>query len=107
MFDEIYIIKNYEGNKVHRLLTLDRHPNTGMPGEYPVAWCRNFGKGHVFYTSLGHREDVWLSQEYQEHILGGIKWALGLEKGDGDPQGAEPALARPLPPGLQKMPAAD
>lgn len=94
VFDEIYIIKNYEGNKVHRLLTLDRHPNTGMPGEYPVAWCRNFGKGHVFYTSLGHREEVWLSQEYQEHILGGIKWALGLEKGDGDPQNAEVHLTK-------------
>jgi len=86
VFDEIYIIKNYDGAKVHRLLTLDRHPNTGVPGEYPVAWCKNYGKGRVFYTSLGHREDVWLSEDYQKHILGGIKWALGIDKGDATPQ---------------------
>jgi type 1 glutamine amidotransferase len=94
VFDEIYIMKSYEGSKVHRLLTLDKHPNTGLPGEYPVSWCREVGKGRVFYTSLGHREDVWLSQAYQEHILGGIKWALGLEKGDGEPQSTEVHLTK-------------
>ena len=85
VFDEIYIIKNYDGNKVHRLLTLDRHPNTGVPGEYPIAWCKQYGKGRVFYTSLGHREDVWLNEDYQQHILGGIKWALGLAEGSATP----------------------
>ena len=49
----------------------------------------------MFYTSLGHREDVWdpewkagtpdrknspeIAKTYQQHILGGIKWALKLE----------------------------
>jgi hypothetical protein len=94
VFDEIYIIKNYDGSKVHRLLTMDRHPNSGTPGEFPVAWCKNYGKGRVFYTSLGHREDVWLSQAYQDHILGGIKWALGLEKGDAAPQSTEVHLTK-------------
>jgi type 1 glutamine amidotransferase len=94
VFDEIYIIKSYDGSKVHRLLTLDKHPNTGIPGEYPVSWCKEFGKGRVFYTSLGHREDVWLSQAYQEHVLGGIKWALGLEKGAADPQRTEVHLTK-------------
>jgi hypothetical protein len=40
----------------------------------------------MFYTSLGHREDVWTSELYQKHILGGIRWALGLENGDSKPQ---------------------
>ena len=58
------------------------------------------GDGRVFYTSLGHREDIWdtdpnlkdrkndvaISQAYQQHVLGGIEWALGLKK---------PALAVP------------
>ena len=68
------------------------HPNNKTPGDYPLSWCKNYGKGRVFYTSLGHREDVWdpawpdrknpkeVAEAYQEHILGGIKWALGLEK---------------------------
>ena len=86
----------------------DKHPadkspegNDQTPGDYPIAWCKEYGKGRVFYTSLGHREDVWdpntpesfkrenpkeVSEAYQKHLLGGIKWALGLEKGDAKPQ---------------------
>ena len=39
----------------------------------------------IFYTTLGHREDVWENPLYQQHILGGIKWALGLEPGESTP----------------------
>src|SRR3989441_11246394 len=46
-------------DKVHGLLALDKHPNDKTPGDYPIAWCKEYGKGRVFYTSLGHREDVW------------------------------------------------
>jgi uncharacterized protein len=94
VFDEIYILKNFDRTKVHGLLTLDRHPNTGVPGDYAIAWCKEYGKGRVFYTSLGHREDVWLSEDYQQHILGGIKWALGLEKGDAKPQDTTVELSK-------------
>lgn len=95
VFDEIYILKNFERAKVHGLLRLDHHPNTKVPGDYPVAWRRDYGQGRVFYTSLGHREDVWsadwkdkngtrknppeVARQYQQHILGGIRWALRLE----------------------------
>lgn len=92
VFDEIYIMKNFDPAKVHGLLTLNAHPNDKTPGTYPISWCREYGKGRVFYTSLGHREDVWdpawpdrknpkeVAEAYQKHILEGIKWALGLEK---------------------------
>jgi len=57
------------------------------------------GQGRVFYTSLGHREDLWSdapdikdrknsveqSKQYQAHILGGISWALGLKDGSAIP----------------------
>ena len=98
VFDEIYIIKTFEKAKVHGLMGLDAHPNDKTPGYFPVSWCKEFGKGRVFYTSLGHREDVWdptwkadtkdrkntpeIANIYQEHILGGIKWALKLIEGD-------------------------
>ena len=100
VFDEIYIIKTFEKAKVHGLLGLDAHPNDKTPGYFPVSWCKEFGKGRVFYTSLGHREDVWdptwkadtkdrkntpeIANIYQEHILGGIKWALKLIEGDAE-----------------------
>jgi hypothetical protein len=100
VFDEIYQMKDFDRTKVHGLLTLDKHPNNKTPGDYPIAWCKEYGKGRVFYTSLGHREDVWdpkwpdrknppeVAEAYQKHILGGIKWALGLENMDAKPQKA-------------------
>jgi hypothetical protein len=94
VFDEIYIMKNFDPAKVHGLLTLDKHPNDKTPGTFPISWCKEYGKGRVFYTSLGHREDVWdpkypdrknppeVAEKYQKHILEGIRWALGLETWD-------------------------
>lgn len=101
--EEIYQFKNYDPAKVHDLLILDKHPESGAPGHYAVSWCKYYGKGRVFYTSLGHREDVWdadpnlrdrkndpaISKLYQQHVLGGIKWALGLEQDSSFPQPAE------------------
>jgi type 1 glutamine amidotransferase len=84
--EEMYIIKSYDKTQVHELLTLDKHPNSKEPGHYAVSWCKQFGTGKVFYTSLGHNQYVWDMPEYQKHILGGIKWALGLEPGDATPQ---------------------
>jgi type 1 glutamine amidotransferase len=84
--EEIYEFKNYQEKAVHALLVLEKHPQTKEPSITPVSWCREYGKGKVFYTSLGHNIYVWEMPEYQQHILGGIKWALGLEKGDVTPQ---------------------
>ena len=93
--DEIYILRNYHREKVHLLLTLDKHPNDKTPGHYPIAWNKKFGKGRMFHTSLGHREDVWNSIPYQRHITGGIEWALGMRSGASQPQN----LAAKLPSG--------
>ncbi|MBI1841246.1 MAG: ThuA domain-containing protein [Verrucomicrobia bacterium] len=79
--DEIYIMKSFERPRVHGLLSLNKHPNENTPGDYPIAWCREVGKGRIFYTSLGHREDVWENPVYQKHLLGGIRWALKQAKG--------------------------
>lgn len=86
VFDEIYLFKNFERANVHMLLSLDKHPNRGTPGYYPLAWNSLYGKGRVFYTALGHREDVLESAWYRQHLLGGILWASGLAKGNSKPQ---------------------
>lgn len=49
---------------------------------YPATWARMHGKGRVFYTSLGHREDVWENKIFQQILLGGIAWALGNAKAE-------------------------
>ena len=98
VYDEIYQVKNFDRKQVHGLLTLDKHPNDKTQGDYPIAWCKAYGQGRVFYTALGHREDVWdpawkdrknspeVATLYQQHLLAGIKWALGLVPGDATPQ---------------------
>ena len=93
--EEIYLLKNYNvDGKAHELLVLDKHPNKKRQrGHFPIAWCKEYGKGKVFYTSLGHREDVWENPRYQKHVLGGIRWALGLEPGDASPSAKSNAVA--------------
>ncbi len=44
---------------------------------FPQTWVRMHGKGRVFYTSLGHREDVWSSPFFQAVAQGGIAWVTG------------------------------
>ncbi len=99
-FDEIYLFKNVDRPALHVLLALDKHPNDGspeanQPGEYLVSWCKSYGKGRVFYTSLGHRKEMWHDPLYQQHITGGILFALGLEKGSTKPN--PPAISMNTP----------
>lgn len=85
VFDEIYEYKNWERSKVHVLLSMHVHPQSGASGDFPVAWTNRIGKGRMFYTSLGHREDVYGLGWYIEHLTGGLRWALGLAPGDDTP----------------------
>jgi hypothetical protein len=81
VYDEIYEFKSFEKERVHTLLYMDKHPQTKVPGFYPLAWTRAHGKGRVFYTALGHREDVLQAPWYREHLLGGVLWALDVPNG--------------------------
>ncbi|MBI4585995.1 MAG: ThuA domain-containing protein [Planctomycetes bacterium] len=82
--DEIYTFKNYSRDQLHVILRLDKASEKGKgnrpDGDYALAWSKTYGKGSVFYTALGHREDVWDNPLFQKHLLGGIRWALGLAK---------------------------
>ena len=55
--------------------------------DYAISWCHDYGKGKVFYTSLGHRKEVWKDERFQKHLLGGLKWATGVLPGDSTPSG--------------------
>ena len=78
----------FSRDRVHVLLSLDtehmdmsKQPNLKRGGDYPQAWTREYGKGRTFYTSLGHRDDLWSNDPvFRAHINGGIRWALGLEQ---------------------------
>jgi type 1 glutamine amidotransferase len=59
---------------------------------FPSTWARMYGRGRVFYTSLGHREDVWTSKRFEQILMGGLAWALGRLEAD-----IAPNLARVAP----------
>jgi type 1 glutamine amidotransferase len=65
---------------------------------YPQTWARMHGKGRVFYTSLGHREDVWTNPIMRQITLAGLKWTAGDTDADVTPnfRTACPALAAKL-----------
>ena len=82
VFDEIYRFTRNNRAEVTPLLTLDRYPGDGLPragepADLPLAWTRQHGQGRVFYTALGHRDELWLDAAYQRHVVGGVRWALG------------------------------
>jgi hypothetical protein len=80
-FDEIYRFVRPNRGSVAMLLSLDRQPADGLatagaPADLPLAWAKSHGNGRVFYTALGHRDDVWTNALFQQHVLGGIQWVL-------------------------------
>jgi uncharacterized protein len=89
--DEWYIFRDdpYGRDKLHIILSMEADsfkPNQKRgDNDYAISWCKKEGKGRVFYTSMGHRREVWRDPAFQEHLLGGLKWACGLADGDATP----------------------
>ena len=52
---------------------------------YPATWARKHKEGRVFYTSMGHREDVWTNPIFQTIVVNGLRWSTGLFDADVTP----------------------
>jgi quinoprotein glucose dehydrogenase len=52
---------------------------------YPVAWIRSYGKGRVFYNSLGHMPETFMTPEIVGHFLAGLQFMLGDLDADATP----------------------
>jgi hypothetical protein len=44
---------------------------------YPLAWIREYGKGRVFYNSMGHMNETFMRPEIVGHFLAGMQYILG------------------------------
>ena len=77
MMEEWYTFKDHAKN-LHVLLIQE----PGLKGNmydrpaYPATWAHRHDRGRVFYTSMGHREEVWLNPIFQSILLGGLAWAF-------------------------------
>ena len=103
--DEIYQYKEpYDRKKLHVLLSLDTTSvDVAKPevhrkdGDFALAWCRDYDKGRVFYTALGHRPEVWKDERFLAHLDGGFRWAMRAEGSEPANRAREPKDAAPEP----------
>jgi len=98
--DEWYSLKNY-ADDLHVILVMDTQGMQGKDYErppFPSTWARRHGKGRVFYTSMGHREDVWDNPKFQKMLVGAFGWAFG------DAEAETPANMKQVAPGAGVMP---
>jgi len=60
-------------------LNIDETPDKGThpTKDYPLAWIKNFGKGRVFYSALGHSKDSFEDKQMLEFLLTGMQYATG------------------------------
>lgn len=85
--EEWYSLKDFPKD-LHVLLVQETAGMEGAPYArpgYPSTWAHLYGRGRVFYTNMGHRDDVWNSPLFQSVILGGISWASGRVDADVSP----------------------
>ena len=96
--DEFYrLAAPYSRDKVRVLLSLDPIATDMMQGrcfgqclrddnDYPVAWIRQYGKGRVFYTSVGHSPPAFWDPRMLDMFLAGVQYALGDLQADATPR---------------------
>jgi len=51
-----------------------------------ISWVKSFGKGRLFYCSLGHNNEVTWNPPVLQHVLDGIQFAFGDFKVDTKPR---------------------
>ena len=102
-YDEIYQPKEWSRSKVNVLLSLDasklnyeNNPRIHRADhDFPVAWTKTYGKGRVFYSTLGHTEESWEDPDIRKMYFEAIKWSLGMTGGS-TASHARPSAAAPV-----------
>ncbi len=97
-YDEIYQPKQWSRDKVNVLLSLDasklnyeNNPRIHRTDkDFAVAWSKMYGKGRVFYSTLGHTEESWDDPDIRKMYFEAIRWALGMTEGS---TASHPAMA--------------
>ena len=81
--DEWYSFK-WMAEGLHELISIDEKSydlgKIAPMGHHPMAWYHEYDGGRSFYTELGHTEESFADPLYLEHILAGIKYAMGMKQ---------------------------
>lgn len=97
--DEIYWYSHWVPENVHVLMSLNiaKCPTKGEKRKMkdgdveietiytehvPVAWCRSWGDGKIFFNNLGHNESTWTDPRFLESTEAAVRWIRGEVEGD-------------------------
>jgi type 1 glutamine amidotransferase/HEAT repeat protein len=84
--DEIYRIKQHNLRAEARVLIgLDMKAERNRKvssvrrsdRDMAISWIKTYGKGRVFYCSIGHNDELYANPVIQRYYLDGIQFALG------------------------------
>lgn len=87
--DEIYQLKDWSRDKVNVLLRLDEtklnydnNPRIHRDDhDFAVAYAKMYGKGRVFYSTLGHTNESWDDPDIRKMYFEAVRWVLGMTEG--------------------------
>ena len=86
--DDVYQFRNWTRDKVNVLMRMDetKLDYTGKDKarsdhDFAIAWSKMYGKGRVFYSTIGHTAEVLADPDVQKMYLEAVKWVLGRTEG--------------------------
>lgn len=82
--DEWYNFTGSPRGRARILATVDESTYKGgsMGKDHPIAWCRQMGKGRMWYTAMGHTDLSFDEPLFRQHLLNGIQVAANRKPAD-------------------------
>ena len=92
--EEWYLFRHFNAENIHVIATLDpgrarRAIEAYDLPDLPMVWIAGYGDGRVYVNGMGHRDDVWESDNFQNWLVNGIEWASGKGEAMATPNYAE------------------
>jgi len=101
ILEEIYQFREFSRERVRVLMTLDTRTAdlkaqgvSRNDGDFALAWVREFGRGRVFYTALGHFDETWLDARFQKMLEQTLLWLAGEAEGSAAVRKSAPVIGQ-------------
>jgi cytochrome c len=81
--DEFYNFKSIDPT-IHTLIEIDEKSYEGGTNgaHHPMSWYHDFDGGRAWYTNMGHTEATYSEPLFLQHLLGGLRYAMGTKPVD-------------------------
>lgn len=95
--EEWYMFHNFNTATIRVLALLDPGAERAKQKDYdianyPIIWVNTCGKGKVYFSALGHREEIWVDPIFQKSVVDAAQWLM-----DEGTAGTEPNFDKVVP----------